>query len=692
MGEQRGRGVVLVTILVLLGTLAVTAFAPTAVAQSTVNITIDGSTVQDGNRVVVTDDPEVDIELDANESIETVAVRVGGETRRTFEPESSSFSERITLDLDDGEYEVSVVAESIGVQRTTTVIKDSDGPEVTYTSPFESVGYPSNGEVTLTRADTTLAAELSDQNNVSKVRIERKYEWLFAGKRDQVRQTYRIKNPGTNITQPILFGLGENELQVEVIDEYGQRTIHDITVSVVDSQRPSIDLDRFERSENGELTVAGTVSDGVKVNSLSYRLESTSQTVRILNPTTKEPTRDRVNTDFEFATETPTGATAIILVATDVAGNTRQWKIPFDYQGHLEPTITIDEAATHVSGDSLVFEGKVNDTRARKVVVKSTTADGETVRTITVHEGETADRIPFRGRIDAAAGQTRLIVEVTDIEGGVHRESMMFETNVASSPSAATEPVDSPGPPATTTPTATHTRTPTATLTATQPLTETPTDGDGESVGVVIGVAMVGLGGVAVAASALRRMGAISGFTSAIGGGGGWLFAGVKRLLGGAFRIGVRGGELIRAIAASLASALAGRVSGDAAQDEADWRERDESDTDVPSGASSMAEENETETKVLAGTSHQVTELSERPVAELKRTDVETLVTGLDAEDSETVVAAAKQLTEIAEEQPDLIAGTEATARLRDLRMAEDADVQAAAEQALRAFRDTDLY
>ena len=79
------------------------------------------------------------------------------------------------------------------------------------------------------------------------------------------------------------------------------------------------------------------------------------------------------------------------------------------------------------------------------------------------------------------------------------------------------------------------------------------------------------------------------------------------------------------------------------------------------------------------------------PADELSEHDIEVLVTALDADDPERVVQAANRLGDVATTRPELVAGTGATPRLRDLRMADDEEVRTATTQAVGKFRQAGL-
>lgn len=466
--------------------------APTAVAHSTVDVTVDDTAIREGETVTVTDDPVVTVDIEGNESIQSVTIRIDGEPRRSVEPNATNVSERFTLDLTDGEHAMTVVVD--GEERlTATIRKDSTGPLVTYTSPFQSAGAPPTGAVAIDRGDTTLSAELADLSGVREVRIEGTYEWRFAGRARRDVATHRIENPGDNVSQPLLFGLGRNELQVVAIDVHGQRRTHDITVWLFDGRRPVIGLDRFERTGD-ELHVAGTVADNVKVSSLSYRVAGTAQTVFVLNPTSTEPSRSRVAVDFAFTVPVGDDTEALVLEATDVAGNEREWTVGLGYRGHLAPRLTLTD--TRVNGSHVDVAGTVSDGRVTRVVIESVGPDSTVVDSRTVYEGEPTSRVEVRGRVAAASGETTVVLRAVDADGRDYRESV---TLASPGVGTTTEPSASPTRTATAVPTSPERSTPDTTTTVSGDGVGEPTSGDGALSTGLVAAGTVVLGRLLVA-------------------------------------------------------------------------------------------------------------------------------------------------------------------------------------------------
>ncbi|AXG08374.1 hypothetical protein [Haloplanus rubicundus] len=679
----RGVRVVAVTLVV------VAALVTTAAGTPTLDVRIDGQDVRDGDELVVTGDPSVRVEATANGSLRRVEILVNRSVRQSFTPDSESVMELVELDLDDGKHEISVrtVTES-GEERqlTVTVTKDSTGPKILYTSPFQSSTNP--GTETVDHANVTLAADLEDQSGIKRVRIRHTYEWIFAGQSEVTRDTYRIDDPGERFSQPMLLGLGENTVVVEAVDVNGQRRRHEMTIDVVDAQLPAIDIDRFEQ-DGGRIHVAGTVTDNVKFNSLSYRLVGTSQESFVLNPTTKEPARERLATDFEFTADVGEGET-VRIVATDVAGNERVRELPFDYRGHLEPTVELEhEIATGYEGE-VAFSGEVSDSRVTRVVLESVGPDGETIETLTPYEGDTRERVGFQGRIGAAPDETTLVVYVTDVRGGEHREAFRVDTTGLLTPTAAS----TPAPTLTPTLTSTQTATP-ASDGAAAMATETPTpteEGGGSSLlsglpGLPVLVALTVLVSVfTVGWKARAELAAVGkGVAEQAWNVGLWIGGGAAALTDWtAWVVGEARSAIGGLVGERLSGLDADRVNSSKEDDRTERRPYASLD-DSDAGAAGATGPDTTEKMRSLG------ELVSLDPDEFDVHDAERLVEAIDADDTETVVQATECLGDLAVARPDLVSDAGAVGPVRDLRFTGNEAEQEAANRAVEKFRQAAL-
>ncbi|MFB6304365.1 MAG: zinc ribbon domain-containing protein, partial [Haloferacaceae archaeon] len=412
--------------LVVAAVLAGAVAPPAAAAAPEVTVSVAGSTLADGGSITVTDDPDVGVEVSADSTLDSVSIRVDGDPVRTFTPDSKSFSTTVTLDLTDGNHDLTVVASA---DETTThggtVVKDSAGPRVRYTAPFTTSRQASPDDVeTIEHGNATIAGDLWDRSGVERVRIERVYEWKFAGRTRTDKTTHRISDPGESFSRPLLFGPGDNEMKVTLVDVHGHKRIQEWTIDLEDRTKPTVAVDVVRRSSDGsKVFVNGTVSDDTKVRSLSYTLEGSSSTSSVLSRVDSEPTRERVSTEFEFTTSAGSGTDSLTLVAKDTAGNTRRKTVSLNFEQRVAPEISIDRGATARDGDEVRVVGTVDDGRVTRVTVE-TVHDGEVLSLRTVHDGEAVRSVAIDERLAVAGEGTEVIVRATDTMDREHRRTL----------------------------------------------------------------------------------------------------------------------------------------------------------------------------------------------------------------------------------------------------------------------------
>lgn len=327
------------------------------------------------------------------------------------------------------------------------------------------------------------------------------------------------------------------------------------------------------------------------------------------------------------------------------------------------------------------------DSRITGVAVESVGSDGETVGSVVVYDGSERERLPFSGHIDAVPEETTLVVRVTDARGGGHRSTFAVDTSGLETPTATSTRVDdedaTPAA-ASETPTVTATTTPTPIAGGAQPLLPSgiPTPELTE---------LVVLGGLVTVIAVVRAAGPeivteIGDVVARYGTAGMKTRERYRRVVGRAIDglVGAteQAGAAVRALAAALVSTV-GAISDDLELSQSHDR------TDETEDGRDRADDSTTPADNVKTRS--MSELLDLPVDELGEHDIGVLVTVLDADDPERVVRAANRLGDVATTQPELVAGTGATPRLRDLRMADDEEVRTAATQAVGKLRQAGL-
>lgn len=428
----------LLVLLVLGGTITGTV----AAQGPSMSISVAGTSVSDGGSIDVENNPVVDMEITASSTIEVVEVRVNGNIVESYEVGSQSFSQSVRLELDSGENEIEVLANADQVSTfTATIVKDDTRPRVAYTSPFQTDRYaPAPDSVSVSDASVTLSGDLYDATSVRDIRIERRYTYQYAGTSETDRSEYRIQDPGDSFSQELLLGDGENTLIVTYTDEHDNTRQNEITVTVVDETSPQLDLSLPERSGAETIQVQGTVSDNVKVNSVTIEAADGTTTAAVQS-THSGPEQSRLSVDISEQVSLNEGDNQITVRATDAAGNTVEREFNVVYDPNAAPRVTINQQETTVEGDSINVRGRVDSGRISGVTIESiNTESGETVDLARVYNSEqVTNRVDIDTTLSLADTTTEIRVLVTDADGEQHETSFRVEPGSGSVSTAAAD-------------------------------------------------------------------------------------------------------------------------------------------------------------------------------------------------------------------------------------------------------------
>lgn len=462
-------------VVVLVGALA-----GVAAAQPSVSVSVDGEEVTDGSTVETESDPELDVSVEANETIEFVEVRVDGDSRERYSPDAESFSETLTLELDNGEHDVEVVANA--EQTTTlemTILKDSGRPFIEYTNPFETPGRgPPPATTTVSDAQVDLAGDLFDDTGVETIQIERTFEYRYA-EQETSREFYELEDPGDSFSQELFLGDGDNEITARYTDRLGNIRRHEFTLIVQDTADPTVDLSVPGETTSEEITIEGTVSDNVKVQTLTLRANENTRT--LVGETSPEPDRDRLSVDFQTNVTLLEGENTITVEATDNSENTITREFDVVYNRQIVPDIVIDCEQTGFESGEIAVRGSVENGEIRSVRLETVATESEEIVDITsIYEGGQTDQVTVEETLGVAAGETRVRLVVTDSQDDQHDQSFLVNPvngGVFLDGGAGCDPAV----PSTATPTETSTATATVTGTAAEQTPEASPTPDGEA-------------------------------------------------------------------------------------------------------------------------------------------------------------------------------------------------------------------
>ncbi|MFC7173027.1 hypothetical protein ACFQL0_06040 [Haloplanus litoreus] len=323
-----------------------------------ITVTVDGTTVADGNATLIETDPTVDVTVDADRPIRVVSVRLDGTTERRYTPNSTSLDESFDLDLASGEHTLTVVVKTDGVTtHEVTVTKDAERPHVAYTAPFETDTYaPPPETATVNRSRISLAGEFTDVTGVSHLRIVREVEYDVGSNTRVDRETYTASDLNGSFEQPIFLGMGTNNVTAWYYDELGHARKHRVQITVQDTAPPTLANLSAVRQSPDTLRIRGRATDNGQLRSISISPEDASETSYLLRPTIDRPTPARQRSTFDSNVTVHPGVTAVSLTAVDTAGNAVERTVTV--RRTVAPELRFDRGGTrYVNGSTVVARG-----------------------------------------------------------------------------------------------------------------------------------------------------------------------------------------------------------------------------------------------------------------------------------------------------------------------------------------------
>ena len=464
---MRPSGPVLLALLVIAAALAVgTAGGATAPSMS---IALAGTAVEDGGHHTVGSDPVMQLNVSADASLETVVVRVNGNTVHTESPGTATYRVEVPLDLPTGESDVKVIAKDGdgGVTSTTFgVLKDNRRPVVQFSGPLETDGNGPPDNATVDAAYMTVAGEIDDHTAIDQIVVTRRNVYQFAGREEVDRKVYRIDDPGSSFSQRVFLGNQSNELTVQLTDAMGNQRVYETTVKFNDSVAPTIDLAEIPQQPPGPVVeLDGDVTDNGQLDAVTLTVEGQFQELTLLSPRGPKPDQTRTAYDVDREVDLSSGKHDIELTARDLAGNEATFETTVIYQDTIVPRIFVDRDKTaFTENGTLAVRGAVEYGEVTAVSVETMAADsGETTDIVQVYSGDVRESVPLDETLATADGRTKVVVRATDSEGTGHTQS--FFVDPASGRVFAGEHTPTPTP----TPTPTTQSVPTTTTTTGAP-------------------------------------------------------------------------------------------------------------------------------------------------------------------------------------------------------------------------------
>jgi len=383
------------TVAAAAGSMPAAATNAVAAQESTttpqVELELDTRTVGDERRIVQ-GDPNLTINASVGSAvadgttIETVVVRVNGQTYRSYNPEESPTEIEAELPLNRGNNTVTVIVEDSADNvnsREIDVAKDDLAPWIGLTDPYQSTLTSVIPNGTTTESAVTFGVRAGDFSAIDygtiNVNYTGTYESEFADQETEFSnvENIRIENPGKRFSQDALLGYGNNTVSISLTDAVGNRRTETFNLEVVDDEAPEIEIDLYpEQTTDHEVELSGTISDNVWVRNATLEVvnldrqeevENVSEGYKLWNysrqlrqPTPYDHNEAGRRIEFDERIDLQEGASEIAISATDHLGQTVTRTITIERlesaaQAQSEPpTVTLDRNRTRLREDGQV--------------------------------------------------------------------------------------------------------------------------------------------------------------------------------------------------------------------------------------------------------------------------------------------------------------------------------------------------
>jgi hypothetical protein len=416
---------------------AVSGLGSTDGVDPAVTVTVDDKPITDGERYETSTDDEIRVEAAvgdgaaAGTELVEIAVRVDGTLAKSWSVNGTSATREVRPDYDAGNNTVRVIVtdSADNVNSTTfTVYKDLEAPHVYLTSPYETDPYYNIPDGSVSGTNHTIAGRILDQSGVESITVAHTF--------GQSGSSTQVSDPGENFSVPIELGYSnapdddrENEVRIDVVDEFGNTRTYIFEINVTDGAGPSMSIEPVPtETATPRIYVAGEFSDDVWIRSANLTVEPLDDANRTRTDRLVErrayayDPAGRTHSFNETVTFNHPGTYRITVSVTDVTGATNERtytveRVPYE-EADLRPTIEIDRDRTVVTGnESLFLSGVSFEGLTRRLVVETRDAAGETVDYQVLHQGSNRDQVPFDTQVGIDDGRTQVIVRATDPDG-----------------------------------------------------------------------------------------------------------------------------------------------------------------------------------------------------------------------------------------------------------------------------------
>ncbi|RXK48679.1 hypothetical protein [Halorientalis pallida] len=395
-----------------------------------ISVSVNNREVQNGTRIMTGEDPDLSVNIRSTSPIESVIIRIDGQTRYLYSPNSTNFSATNALELRDGGHRVTVISTgNITTVYSVTIIEDAIAPRIRFEEPFVTRGAePPNQNYTINTSKIALRGQLIDRSSVQQIIIEHRYEYTFSGRQTD-RSRYVIEDPNGSFAQQLTLGPnrkkqtnGTNFVSIDLVDANDNRRTYDFILNISDRRPPNIEiLEVTPVYEQSAVAAEIRVTDNVGISLFGQRLGSGNNTGFQSYYSENDIYQQR--REYETTIEFPASiaGNGIKLWATDLVGNNVTTNYSLAYENFVEPKITINTKTTQALGEQRArVVGTIDQGLFSQVEIEARSNDGTLSDIIAVQSGEESNTIQFNETVQVNSYPTSVLIRARDITGTEH--------------------------------------------------------------------------------------------------------------------------------------------------------------------------------------------------------------------------------------------------------------------------------
>ncbi|WP_182022423.1 hypothetical protein [Haloquadratum walsbyi] len=365
-------------------------------------VTVDGKHVDSGGTITTADDPQLVFNITSQSQLSLISLRIDGGVYRSYTPNTTSYSQSLTLELQPGSHQVVLVTKTPTdvSEYDLRIIEDSFPPTMEFSKPISVSGASLENSYEIDRSRIRIAGTVHDRSDVTKITIKHTYRYTHAEERKSGHSETIIRNPNESISWPVHLippqqtSTATNRITIMLYDKFDQIRQYEFRLDVSDEAQPEINITDVEvLYPISEVRVEFSVKDVVGIRSVrTTRTEDSDQGRNLL--LALNPTKQPITAEFTHRFELSENASPATIVAEDASGQEEVVTREFNYSALLSPEIRINSQQTQFDTErQLRAVGTISDGKIERVRVETVAANGTVLDIQTVHDDTVVSRV-----------------------------------------------------------------------------------------------------------------------------------------------------------------------------------------------------------------------------------------------------------------------------------------------------------